>query len=137
MTCFDFPNLYKGSEVKAAREGKMNIKDGYVRPEKNGRTCTLLNVHIGKHEFSGSFFQHEERRQRTLLLNKEEAKKLLMQVDQKGMTVVPLKAYFNDKNMLKIQIALCRGKNVRDKRADIIERETKKTTDRIIKNFRL
>jgi len=126
-----------GTEVKSIRDGKMNIRDGYVRPEKNGRSCTLLNVHIGKHTMSGEFFQHEERRPRPLLLCKEESRKLLQQVDQKGMTIVPLKAYFNEKNLLKIQIALCRGKNVRDKRQDLKDKEAKKDADRMVKNFRI
>ncbi len=126
-----------GSEVKSARDGKMNIRDGFVRPERNGRTCILYNVHIGKHTMTSEYFQHEERRARTLLIRKEESRKLLQQVERQGMTIVPLKAYFNDRNIVKIQIALCKGKNVRDKRQDIKNREAKKDAERMIKSFRV
>lgn len=127
----------KGTEVKAIRDGKMNIRDGYVRPTPNGRSCVLYNVHIGKHATAGSYFQHEETRPRPLLLHKEQARKWKAQMEQSGMTIVPLKAYFSDTNHVKIQIALCKGKNVRDKRADIKERDAKREANRIIKSFRL
>mmetsp|Transcript_21409 Transcript_21409/g.40668 ORF Transcript_21409/g.40668 Transcript_21409/m.40668 type:complete len:216 (+) Transcript_21409:58-705(+) len=127
----------KGTEVKAIRDGKMNLRDGYVRPTKDGRSCVLHNVHIGKHNTAGIYFQHEEKRPRPLLVHKEQARKWGQQVDQAGMTIVPLKAYFSDSNLVKIQIALCRGKNVRDKRADIKERDAKREANRILKSFRL
>lgn len=127
----------KGTEVKSIRDGKMNLQDAFVKVEKNGRSCTLMSCHIGKHTMSGSYFQHEERRPRPLLVHKYEARKLLQKTEKSGMTIVPLKAYFNDDNKVKIQIALARGKNVRDKRNDIKERDLKRETSRIIKNFRL
>lgn len=126
-----------GSEVKSIRNGKMNLGDGYVRPSGNGRSCTLFNVHIGKNPSSGPYFQHEELRPRQLLLRKEESRKLLRAVEQSGMTIVPLKAYFSEKNFVKIQIGLGRGKNVRDKRAAIKDREAKRDADRMVKNFRI
>jgi SsrA-binding protein len=125
-----------GTEVKSIRDGKMNIRDGFVKPNKNGRSCTLLGVHIGKHATAGEFFQHDERRPRDLLLNKKESRKLLQQTDRMpGMTIVPLKAYWNEQNKVKFEIGLCRGKNVRDKREDIKEREGKREENRMIKNF--
>ena len=127
----------KGTEVKSIREGKMNLRDGYIRPSKNGKSCVLYNVHIGKFDSAGAYFQHEERRPRELLVHKEQSRRLLQQTEQKGMTIVPLKAYFNDQNKLKLEIALCRGKNVRDKRADIKERDARREENRIIKNFRV
>lgn len=127
----------KGTEVKSIRDGKMNLQDAFVKTDKNGRSCTLMNCHIGKHTMSGAYFQHEERRPRPLLVHAAQARKFQQQSEQKGMTVVPLKAYFNDENRVKLQIALCRGKNVRDKRADIKERDMKRETSRIVKNFRL
>lgn len=128
----------KGTEVKSIRDGKMNIQDGFIRPSADGRGCTLYNVHIGKHSMSAEYFQHEERRPRPLLVHKEEARKLLQQTDgNPGMTIVPLKAYFNDRNMVKFEIALCRGKDGRDKRQDIKDREAKRDTQRMVKNFRV
>eukprot|EP00536_Pseudo-nitzschia_multiseries_P012870 jgi/Psemu1/309445/fgenesh1_kg.512_\ len=126
-----------GTEVKSIRDGKMNLQDAFVKPSKNGRSCTLMNCHIGKHTMSGAYFQHEERRARPLLVHKNEARKLLQKTETSGMTIVPLKAYFNDDNKVKIQIALAKGKNVRDKRQDIKDRDMKRETSRIIKNFRL
>mmetsp|Transcript_20296 Transcript_20296/g.58687 ORF Transcript_20296/g.58687 Transcript_20296/m.58687 type:complete len:207 (-) Transcript_20296:641-1261(-) len=127
-----------GTEVKSIRDGKMNIRDGFVRPSKDGRGCTLYNVHIGKHSMSAEYFQHEERRPRPLLVHKEEARKLLQQTEgNPGMTIVPLKAYFNDRNMVKFEIALCKGKDGRDKRQDIKNREAKRETQRMVKNFRV
>ena len=113
----------------------MNLRDGFVRPDNLGRGMSLYNVHIGKHS-TGEFFNHEERRVRPLLLNKEECKKMRKEIEMKGMTIVPLKAYFNDKNLVKVQIGLCRGKNVRDKRDAIKDREMKRDTDRMMKSFR-
>jgi SsrA-binding protein len=126
-----------GTEVKSIRDGKMNLRDGFVKASKNGRGCTLMNVHIGKHSMSGSYFQHEERRPRELLVHKAEALKLKQKTEQSGFTIVPLKAYYNADNKIKIQIGLARGKNVRDKRTDIKKRDAKREENRIIKNFRV
>ncbi len=127
----------KGTEVKAIRDGKMNLRDAFCRASKNGRSLVMYNVHIGKHNMAGAYFQHEERRPRDLLVHRQQARKFMQQTEQQGMTVVPIKAYFNDDNRVKIQVALCRGKNVRDKRAAIKEREAKRETSRIIKSFRV
>jgi SsrA-binding protein len=127
----------KGSEVKSIRDGKMNLRDGYIRPTKDGKGCILYNVHIGKHTMTSEYFQHEETRPRQLLVHKQQARKLLQQTEQQGMTIVPLKAYFNDRNRVKLEIALCKGKNVRDKRETIKNREATREANRIIKNFRL
>lgn len=125
-------------QVKSVRDGKMNLRDGYVQPSQNGRTCILHNVHIGKCSTVGSeYFQHEEKRLRVLLVHKEQARKLKQQVEQQGMTVIPLKAYFNERNKLKLEIALVKSKNVRDKRNAIRERDLKREAGRIIKNFRM
>jgi len=126
-----------GTEVKSIRDGKMNIRDGFVRPTSNKRGCTLHNVHIGKHSHSSEYFNHEETRVRSLLVHKNEAKRFSQQIERQGMTVVPLKAYFNKNNQVKLQIALCKGKNVRDKRADIKDREAKRDANRMVKNFRI
>ena len=127
-----------GTEVKSVRDGKMNIRDGFIRPPLGGsRGLILFNVHIGKHSMSAEYDQHEERRSRSLLVHSEQARKWKAYVEQDGMTIIPLKAYWNDQNKLKLEIALCRGKNVRDKRDDIQAREAKRSDNRIIKNFRL
>jgi SsrA-binding protein len=129
--------VLKGTEVKSIRDGKMNLQDAFVKVDRNGRSASLLNCHIAKHTMSGAYFQHEEKRPRDLLIHTSEAKKLSQRTEQSGMTIVPLKAYFNDDNRVKLQIGLARGKNVRDKRATIKERDEKRETSRIIKNFRI
>jgi SsrA-binding protein len=127
-----------GTEVKAIRaKGSVNLRDGYVKCNKFGQT-TMHNVHIAKCQQAGQYFQHEERRVRTLLLHKQEARKLAQKTENlPGMTLVPIKAYFNDGNKVKLQIALCRGKNVRDKRTTIQARDAKREENRIIKTFRV
>jgi SsrA-binding protein len=70
-------------------------------------------------------------------VHKEQARKFKQKTEMKGMTIVPLKAYFNDDNKIKLTIAICRGKNVRDKRDDIKDRDAQREDRRIIKNFRI
>jgi SsrA-binding protein len=127
----------RGTEVKSIRQGKINIRDAFAKPSSNGRSLTIHNVHVSKHETTGQWDQHEETRVRQLLVHSSEARKFKQKVEQQGMTIVPLKAYFDDCNRVKIQIALCRGKNVRDKRQDIQARDMKRETSRITKNFQL
>ena len=124
------------NNIFSIRDGKMNIRDGFIKPHKNGRSCTLMNIHIGKHNTAGEYYQHDERRPRELLLHKAESRKMLQKTEKApGMTIVPLKAYWSPNNKVKFEIGLCRGKNVRDKRADIMERESKRETNRMIKSF--
>jgi len=122
-----------GTEVKSCRAGKINLRDGYCQI-KDGE-CWLRNVHIARHQFSGTFFQHDETRSRRLLLNKREIRKLDAAVQQKGLTIVPVKAYFNCDNRLKLQIALARGKNVADKRDTIKQRDTDREVKRQMKDY--
>lgn len=136
LSTYDAGISLLGTEIKAIRDGKMNLQDGFVRPDLSGVGMSLHGCHIGKHSSAG-FFNHEERRVRPLLLRKEECKKLRREIDIKGMTIVPLKCYFNDKNLVKVQIGLCRGKNQRDKRTAIKDREMKRDTDRMMKSFRV
>lgn len=121
-----------GSEVKSCRMSKINMDEGFAQA-KNGQ-CFLHGIHIAECGVSNRFYQHEPRRPRRLLLHKREIRKLQEKVGQKGMTVVPLKIFFNDRNRLKVEIALAQGKNVRDKREDIKSREAKRDIQRIAKN---
>ena len=110
----------------AAGDGYCKVKDG---------ECWLENVHIAQHSTTGRFFQHEETRARRLLLHKAEIRKLGAECDQKGLTIVPLSAYFNEENRLKVEIGLARGKNLQDKRETIKRRDTERETRRMIKDF--
>lgn len=103
-----------GTEVKSLREGKANIGDAYATP-KNGELM-LMNAYIPEYGQAGRYFQHEPRRPRRLLLHKREISRLMTAVERQGMTLVPLKIYFNDKGRAKVEIALARGKKLHDKR---------------------
>ena len=121
----------QGTEVKSCRDGNANIADGFARIE-NGE-CMLINVDIAKHKTTGDYFQHDARRPRRLLLHKSEIRKLAGDIVDPGYTLIPLSLYFNDKNLLKVDLALCRGKSQRDKRKDIKEREDKRMLARASK----
>ncbi|KAJ1444893.1 small protein B [Pelagophyceae sp. CCMP2097] len=122
-----------GTEVKSCRQGKISLRDGFGQVK--GNTVWLHNVDIAQHETTGPYFQHEPKRMRRLLLHKREAQKLARETDVAGNTLIPLQFYFNEKNLLKVQIALCKGKNQRDKRDTIKERDDKKMMQRIVKNL--
>ena len=111
-----------GTEIKSIRLGKCNINDAYVII-KNNRPY-ILNMHIAKYE-NGNIFNHQETRTRELLLHKHEAIKLATKVKLDGLALVATKAYFVG-SLVKIEIALCRGKKVNDKREAIKEAESKR-----------
>ncbi len=111
-----------GTEIKSIRAGKCNINDAYVIM-KNNRPY-LLNMHIAKYE-NGNIFNHEETRTRELLLHKHESVKLATKVKLDGLTLVATKAYFSG-SLVKIEVALCRGKKLNDKREALKEAESKR-----------
>ncbi len=111
--------VLKGTEVKSIRNGNVNLKDSYAIT-KNGEVF-LLNMHVSPYN-QGNIFNHEPMRDKKLLLNKKEIRKLLGKVEEKGMTLVPLKLYFK-KGRVKVELALAKGKRVYDKREDIARRD--------------
>lgn len=102
-----------GTEVKSLREGKSGIVDSFAS-EKDGELW-LFNAYIPEY-LQANRFNHKPRRPRKLLLHRREVDRLAAAVQRDGMTVVPLKIYFNDRGRAKVEIALARGKNLRDKR---------------------
>jgi SsrA-binding protein len=121
-----------GTEVKSIRAGKVNLKDGYVLI-RNGEAL-LINVHISPYEASGSYFNHEPRRTRKLLLHKKEINKLIGLVEQKGLTLIPLKMYFKN-SWVKISIGLGRGKKLHDKRETLKRRQDEREMSRAMKRY--
>jgi SsrA-binding protein len=113
-----------GTEIKAIREGRVNLRDAYARLE-NGEIW-LLNVHISPYSHTG-YAHHEERRQRKLLLHKHEIMKLAGRVQEKGLTLVPLQLYFKN-GRLKVSLGLVKGKQAPDKRETIRRREVDRET---------
>jgi SsrA-binding protein len=118
-----------GTEVKAIREGRVNLRDSFARLD-NGEIW-LLNVHISPYSHSGYAF-HDERRQRKVLMHRHEIQKLTGKIQEKGMTLVPLQLYFK-KGRVKVALALVKGKQLHDKRETIRRREVDRETRAAIK----
>jgi SsrA-binding protein len=124
--------MLRGSEVKSVRDGKVSLAEGYVRVQPNPLSLYLHSVTIdeyGPAGPSGSGRQHAVGRTRKLLAHKREIAKLARQVEQKGMTVVPLRLYFKN-GFAKLLIGLGKGKSKHDKRHSIAERESKRDISR-------
>ena len=109
----------KGTEIKSIRNGKASIEDAYARIKN--REVFLTNMFIAKYE-EGNRFNHDERRERKLLLHKSEINKLSKKLELDNYTLVPLKLYFK-KNHAKISLGLCKGKKLYDKRETIKKRD--------------
>ena len=118
-----------GTEVKSLRAGRVNLKDSFCRVE-NGEV-KVYGMHISPYE-QGNIFNRAPYRERRLLMHKREILKLFNEVRQEGLTVVPLSAYFSGRRV-KLEIGLCRGKKLYDKRASAAERDAKRTIDRKMK----
>ncbi len=120
----------KGTEIKSIRQGKCSMNDSYVIIKD--RKPYILNMNISKYEH-GTLFNHKEDRTRELLLNKHEINKLISKVKLDGLTIVATKAYFKDA-LVKIEIALAKGKKTEDKREAIKERDNKRHIEASFKN---
>ena len=120
-----------GTEVKSIREGKCSFSDSYVTV-KNGQ-LTLVGFLIQPYSH-GNIFNHVTDRPRKLLAHKQEIKKFQRKVNEKGLTIVPIELYFKD-NLVKMKIALARGKNVHDKKEAIKERDAKRDANRILREI--
>lgn len=120
-----------GSEVKSVRLGAVNLRDSFAII-KNGEVF-MVGAHISPYA-KGSYFNVDARRNRKLLLNKAEIRKLKAKTEQKGYTLVPLKIYFKD-SLVKVELGLCRGKELHDKRESIKRREEARKLDRIVKEY--
>jgi SsrA-binding protein len=121
----------KGSEVKSLRAGKGNLTDSFARIEKN--EVILYNTYISPYE-EASYLNVDPTRLRKLLLHRNQITKLVVQVAQKGFTLIPLKIYFNERGFAKVELGLCKGKKLYDRREDIRRRETDLEMRRILKN---
>jgi len=120
----------RGSEVKSLRQGKVSLGEAYVRI-RDGEAF-LLKANIAEYSHGG-YANHEPLRPKKMLLHRREIEKLRVRIEQKGMTVVPLKIYFNEKGRIKLEIGVGKGKRLHDKRKSIQDRETKRQIDRAMK----
>lgn len=121
-----------GTEIKSIRLGKASIAESFC--EFHNHELFLINATIEEYLY-GTHYNHRAKSERKLLLNRKELKKLHKDCDNKGLTIVPLRLYTNEKGLAKIEIALCRGKKNYDKRESLKEQDTKRDLDRIKKRF--
>ena len=123
--------MLTGTEVKSLREGRSNIGDSYAGAR--GEELWLYNAYIPEY-LQANRFQHETRRPRKLLLHKREIGRMIGAVEREGMTIVPLKIYFNDKGRAKIEVALAKGKKLHDKRETEKARDWQRDKSRIMRD---
>jgi SsrA-binding protein len=121
--------VLKGTEIKSIREGKINIRESYARPE--GGELWLYNSHIASYK-AGSIYNHEPDRRRKLLLHRKEIDYLGATVTRKGLTLVPLKVYIKG-GVAKVELGVARGKKMYDKKESIARRESAREIERSFK----
>lgn len=132
LEVFEAGIVLAGTEVKSMRQGRANLQDSFARVEMG--ELWLYNCHISPYDH-GNRFNHDPVRRRKLLMHHKQILKLKSRMQEKGLTIVPLKMYFKG-NWAKVDLALARGKQLYDKRQDINKRETKRQLERIIKQSR-
>lgn len=123
--------VLEGNEIKSVRLGNVNMNDSFCFVR--GNDVSVKNMHIALYNKSDSFSTKDTRRDRKLLLHKSEIAKIAGKINRQGYTLVPLKLYFKDA-LVKMEIALCRGKHTFDKKEAIAQRDVKRAVDRDIKN---
>lgn len=122
-----------GSEIKSIRLGKASIAESFC--EFQSHELFAINTNIEEYAYSKSF-SHAPKSERKLLLNKKELKSLQKSVQNKGLTIIPLKLFTNEKGIAKLEIGLCRGKKNYDKRETMKERDTKRDLDRLKRDYK-
>ena len=133
LETFEAGLVLTGTEVKAIREGRVNLRDSFCR--LLGAEAFLFGAHIGQYSHGG-YASHDPTRNRKLLLRREELNKLIGKTTEKGLTIVPVRMYFK-KGRVKLAIALAKGKKTFDKRETIKRREAERETRAAMKNRRV
>ncbi|AXT54809.1 SsrA-binding protein SmpB [Aquimarina sp. AD1] len=123
-----------GTEIKAIREGKAGITESFCEFHNNGELF-VINMNIEEYSHA-TYFNHNPKSERKLLLNRQELKKLEKEVKNSGLTIIPTRLFVNDKGLAKLDIALARGKKLYDKRETIKDRDNKRALDRIKKDYK-
>jgi len=131
LDTFEAGIVLHGTEVKSLREGHANIQESYASVEEG--EIWLINSYLPEY-LQANRFNHEPRRRRKLLLNKREMARMAQSVDREGMTLVPLKIYFNDQGRAKLLLAVGKGKKLHDKRQSEKERDWNREKGRILKD---
>jgi SsrA-binding protein len=122
-----------GTEIKSVREGHVNLQDAYARIERG--EAWLVGAHVAPWA-GGNRFNHEPRRDRKLLLHRTQIDQLAGRITAKGLTLVPLSMYFNDRGRAKVQLGIARGKKSFDHRRDIAERDARRDMERDLADVR-
>lgn len=122
-----------GTEIKSVREGHVNLQDAYARIDRG--EAWLVGAHVAPWS-GGNRFNHEPRRDRKLLLHRTQIDQLVGRTRAKGLTLVPLSVYFNDRGRAKVELGLARGKKSFDHRRDIAERDARRDMDRDLADVR-
>jgi len=112
-----------GTEIKSVRKGKVSLVDSYC--SFVGNELFLINSHIAEYEL-GNIYNHEPKRDRKLLLTKQELRKIQKKVKEKGLTVIPVNMFINKKGLCKVTISIAKGKKLYDRREDIKQKDLKK-----------
>lgn len=123
-----------GTEIKSIRNSKASIAESFCEFNDNSELF-VINMTIEEYAF-GNYYNHKPKAERKLLLNKRELKKLHKEVQNTGLTIIPLRLFINDKGLAKLEIALAKGKKLYDKRETIKDRDNKRDLDRIKKSYR-
>ena len=126
--------MLEGSEVKAIREGGNNLKDSFVRIIKG--EVFILNMHISHLSTTHTTYRPDERKDRKLLLHAKQIAKLYAKVTKDGITLIATKLYFNDKNMIKVEVATAQGKKLHDKRETLKEKSLKRESEQALKTYK-
>lgn len=127
---YDAGMVLTGTEVKSLRGGKASFNDAYCLFEKD--ELYVKSLHIAEYAY-GTYANHDPLRDRKLLLNRKELKKIQAKVKEKGFTIIPLRIYFSESGKAKIEIGLARGKKLHDKRESIKQRDADRELKRIVK----
>ncbi|MDA3910434.1 MAG: SsrA-binding protein SmpB [Bacteroidales bacterium] len=120
----------RGTEIKSIRNGKVSFTDAYCVVENE--EIYVRGLHISEYRF-GTIYNHEPKRQRKLLLNRQEIRKIHKRVKERGNTVIPVALFINEKGLAKLEISLAQGKRLHDKREGIKEKDMKRDMERIRK----
>ena len=124
--------VLQGTEIKSIREGKARIAESFCQFKEDGLYTINMNIDEYSH---GSYYNHTPKRERKLLLNKKELKKLRDKIKDKGLSIIPTKLFIDDRGFAKLNIALCKGKKTHDKRQDLKLQDAKRSMDRAKKEF--
>ena len=123
-----------GTEIKSIRSGKASIVESFCEFNHRGELF-VINMNIEEYAF-GNYYNHRPKAERKLLLNKKELKKLNKEVQNTGLTIIPLRLFINERGFAKMEIALAKGKKLYDKRETIKDRDNKRDLDRVKKIYK-